>query len=1514
MISGTVSDNTGLSGVSVVELAIQVDTGTWYSRGTGMFNQGSETFFNATSTNSFTTWFSSGFPFVSGHDYYIKSRATDRANNEEENFVVSVNTITVTVDSDQPSSRVTFPDGLEVRSAISQVTGTAADGKSGVDQVYVSIGQLLGLTTSYFDGAGFNAATEYFNLTNWSGSNPWTYNTAVPYISGLKYMFRSYAVDQSGNIESALPAQIEVYYDVTKPTTSISSPIHASYRSAVPQIIGNAYDQTAEVEDLVSSGVQVRVLEVGGQWWGGATFNQSNPNSAWRNALVGSTTNWTYDDVLISNQLVSGTTYLIQVRATDKAVPPNQGPSSDGTDSNFSIGVDSITIVVDKVSPVSSIFLPPEMTTSYYNVLPVISGTSFDGISGITAKSQVQLSIEELLPAGQFWSGGSTFTSSTEQFYEATSLLAANSTWTLNTPDFTHGYTYRIRVQATDNVDPSGNFEPLVGLSSSVFVYDIQYPTATVTYPVNTGVISQLTAVTGSTTEEFSVTEVRVTMMDNTTGLWWNQSTTTFSLTGGGKIFYQATPNGPGDWSTWEWSFDENELITGRGYSIQIYAVDAAGNQQPNATSVFTWDTTDPISFVSSPADNSFVGFGNLTIITGTADDTNNIQTTEVSIQRVSDGFFWNSTLNDFQNTGGTPIYLDTPAALLAPLHILPRTWEQTADLPPDVRLTNGEQYRVQARATDVPGNVQQIIDAGIVFTYDVQAPTVDIQYPVDSVLYPNVTILSGTAQDNNNTAEVQLRLRNTSSNEYWNEALNGGLGDWGGPVVWNVMNGSSPTNSQVDWDFSVLPNPWANQTYEMNVRAQDEAGNYTTVYSTIQFTIDNVAPVTYSTFPVSGSTYNYVSAIHGTAQDGTAPRDISEVRVKIWRIIGGATTYWDAGNWDTPVQWNLVSNLNKQVGSLYNWDYTHVNFTQQAPLPHAWDSGTTYYFMSRAIDTAGNIGFESSTKTFNFDDLPPESRVTLAAADQAYHSSDLTVLSGTAVDVTSPLSSVRFWIKDEDAPGGQKWFDGGGFNNPTTYYLDATQVFQTSWTYTSGALSSEFSSGDSHHYVIQSSASDVIGNSETPTVENRFLIDKTNPTSDIDAPVNGLTYEPNQPIFGTAADPGYTTGIDGTGSGVVDTLPWHQGEVELLILRDEPTLNAAGPVSYPNFSGNDYFWNGSTWVATGGGETWVAVDSIDAGGNWTYSGIVVSSGWIKGKTYNVWVRATDNAGNVQTGIQPGPQFQIADPAASFVVTGLVSGQAAGFDQTVTVEAVDSEGFRATAYQGTVTFSVANGFEISDTNAVLDDVHGLPEDYYFDLSDGGIFTFTNAVRFRRAGNREIRVNDTIQPISGIQSNVNVIAASAERLLVVPDGQTHAPGESPFVDGGDGHTGNTNSKVAGNSNLTEILVVDKYWNTVASSEPVVTITTTDPYDTEPGTVTLSGGTRTVNIIMTTAGNQTITASGAGLPNTSDTITVDPDSADRLVTVLPGESRVQGKYNVTPFGKSGTVGYIAAGFEY
>ena len=42
LISGTVGDNTNLSGVNKVDVAISVDTGTWYSAGSQTFDQGGD--------------------------------------------------------------------------------------------------------------------------------------------------------------------------------------------------------------------------------------------------------------------------------------------------------------------------------------------------------------------------------------------------------------------------------------------------------------------------------------------------------------------------------------------------------------------------------------------------------------------------------------------------------------------------------------------------------------------------------------------------------------------------------------------------------------------------------------------------------------------------------------------------------------------------------------------------------------------------------------------------------------------------------------------------------------------------------------------------------------------------------------------------------------------------------------------------------------------------------------------------------------------------------------------------------------------------------------------------------------------------------------------------------------------------------------------------------------------------------------------------------------------------------
>ena len=292
----------------------------------------------------------------------------------------------------------------------------------------------------------------------------------------------------------------------------------------------------------------------------------------------------------------------------------------------------------------------------------------------------------------------------------------------------------------------------------------------------------------------------------------------------------------------------------------------------------------------------------------------------------------------------------------------------------------------------------------------------------------------------------MELRLRD-GNNQYWD---GGSL--VGSANTWVVATGSSATNSVVNWTYTSLP-AWVAQTYTLNVRALDEAGNYTITYSTITFTYDNTPPVTITTYPVSGTTYRFMTRFYGTAVDGLAPRDIAEIRVKIYRLNAGTTEHWDGGSaaWEVPPVWNLVSNSANQGGSAYNWDYASPNFTA-APL--TWTSGMTYYIESRAIDTAGNIGIEEFHEDVRVrHPMPPASSPTLPQDDQAYRSSDLTVLSGTAVDATSPLASVKLSILDQDASGGPKYFNGSTFTASTEQLINVSHLFTSSWTYSSGAF-----------------------------------------------------------------------------------------------------------------------------------------------------------------------------------------------------------------------------------------------------------------------------------------------------------------------------------------------------------------------------------------------------------------------------------------------------------------------------
>jgi alpha-tubulin suppressor-like RCC1 family protein len=140
------------------------------------------------------------------------------------------------------------------------------------------------------------------------------------------------ALDTAGNERTATDS---VTVDFTKPTVTSTEPNTRTDWNASSPIAGTAADATSGVEL-----VQVSVQRVsGGQWWGGASFNQGT--QTWLDAT--GTTSWTR---AADMSFVEGEDYTVHVRSRDVA-------------QNYSDVLGPLTFTYDVTDPDTTITTPP---------------------------------------------------------------------------------------------------------------------------------------------------------------------------------------------------------------------------------------------------------------------------------------------------------------------------------------------------------------------------------------------------------------------------------------------------------------------------------------------------------------------------------------------------------------------------------------------------------------------------------------------------------------------------------------------------------------------------------------------------------------------------------------------------------------------------------------------------------------------------------------------------------------------------------------------------------------------------------------------------------------------------------------------------------------------------------------------------------------------------------------------------------------------------------------------------
>ena len=202
--------------------------------------------------------------------------------------------------------------------------------------------------------------------------------------------------------------------------------------------------------------------------------------------------------------------------------------------------------------------------------------------------------------------------------------------------------------------------------------------------------------------------------------------------------------------------------------------------------------------------------------------------------------------------------------------------------------------------------------------------------------------------------------------------------------------------------------------------------------------------------------------------------------------------------------------------------------------------------------------------------------------------------------------------------------------------------------------------------------------------------------------------------------------------------------------------------------------------------------------------------------------------------------------------------------------------------------------------------------YTFTTADAGTHIFAGGlVPVKMANGRSVTATGVSGPAvtAGTQGGINVNPNVTVGLQVLAFGESNAGGTTT------GKTGTPNNGTpftAGAPFAVTVNAVDQYWNVTTSSSPsTVNVVTTDPYAPVPGNEPLSSGTTVFSPILVTAGVQTLTASGAGTPNTSSNLTIKAGIANRMLIVLPGETQAQGSYQSVPAGKSGTPSNLLAG---
>ncbi|MFA5858611.1 MAG: Ig-like domain repeat protein, partial [Elusimicrobiota bacterium] len=1245
-ISGTAEDlNTMASDVSTVYISIARLSGAttvwWGGWVNNNFNDGySQTWATATIVDTYTssvTW--KAIPgsalWEDTTSYWVISRAKDNAANYETGWTST----TFICDITPPNAEIEYPtnDTVYDIAYLTSISGTASDVSPGqVNNVKISI-KCIDATASIVDkfwnglsGQSGSWIADPGSTGVWVniGNITWNYNTtAVSWESdadGVKYRVEILPYDSAYNVDQSTAA-IEFWAQSPLPVTSVTMPGTENdkyYKFATTITFEGAANDYTKSDNPIKPGVAVEVRISSEP---GYTTYWSTPAMSWGAAYWNQTTfsdGANYWSIPVSSDAwVDNIRYLVQSKG--------YGPAGSETPG-------SRYFYIDRTAPLSHIVVPS--TGSFARVVYTITGTAIDTTPGKV--DSVQLSIRR---GSDWYYSGAAWAQGAEQWLTASAVDGTFDTtsdpWTYTVTYPTECWategTYYIRSRAKDKSVPSGNTQDPA--SEISFVIDRSSPTTGLIYP-SAYLVSTLSSISGTVNDtpadgKWQNIRLKVLEVYNT---WYWQGLA------GWDTPERWTSSGESDNDTnyrlytTSWAYANITWNSGYKYRVKQIAVDKASNVETEGSWYeFLYDIEAPTSTVNLPTTDDRLNYTQLSQITGTARDftarewvsvvsTAIAQNDGVNIAfKAASGFYqgggdWTKATHEWYTTNyDSTTYLWT------------RLTNTVGTFINNTTPADGT-YQIIARAKDNAGNYEVNYNTRT-FIWDNTAPTSFTNYPSSGSYIDSFTnLIEGTCSDalaGMREIKVYFYYSDEGTDYYYTGST------WTTDVHFRTVSKNKETGT-ISWSLAVSSGLVDGEYYAVKSVALDWPNNTETSPKTIYFTSDKSYATVNTTYPVTteyyGGSSKQVNVIAGTATDTTS--GINRVNIRIRE----GSNYWDGDSWEVnPSTWMIC--VGSGTGTVA-WYYN-----TQIPT---WESGKKYYINSRAYDNSitGNLS-PATTIEFTYDTQYPTAAVT---TPNLYYERVLTTISGTAKDLgdsanNSGFNSLQVLIQ-KNPPAAAYW-NGTNFdeNNPDSawqtvsglnYAVGNTSVNPSTYTNVPN-----WSTEGSGPYLVRMRATDRAGNTSANILISSFtfVFDNTVAESTVTYPANNVAYQSLVTISGTMYE-----GVSG--------------------------INYI-QIAIANQIGN--FWDGSGYNSESSSWNYVTVYQD----SWTYTNTNLYS-TPGNNTYNVHVRAVDNAGNSQSDpsdfLAVGRPYRVDYSSPTSAVTSITAGTTSYYQGGVVTIAGDA--------------------------------------------------------------------------------------------------------------------------------------------------------------------------------------------------------------------------------------------------